>query len=160
MEKEHDIKVVRVIDEKYSRQCFEIVKQYPKKFKHYESALIANYIVCLMDGERVLGFVSLVDDKAFSGDLYILQVAVDRSEQGKGYGRVLLEYVKKHSKGFKRVVSDIRKDNSPSINLHKKVGMKILGVCDYANSFTFGVMVDSIIKNDYISYTEENKELT
>ncbi|KZX10240.1 GNAT family N-acetyltransferase [Methanobrevibacter filiformis] len=69
----------------------------------------------------------LVLAKFNSDDLYLAELAIDSENQGKGYGKVLLNETVKIAKkrGFKRVVLDVELNNSVAIDIYKKFGFKI-----------------------------------
>lgn len=58
------------------------------------------------------------------GSLYLILIGLVPEWQGKGLGRVGMEWLKAHalSRGFSRVVSNLRTDNTPSMKLHLRSG--------------------------------------
>lgn len=153
-----EIKVIKIWDKKYFDGCLQIARSYAKELSHYEGILMSHYVVCAIKEEKVLGYISLVDDNKFSGDLYMLQVAVDKEERGKGIANVLLDYVLHHSKGFTRVACDIKWNNEKSIKVHEKAGFTRKGNCESGRSYRYVVMTENIKDNDYIEYTDEKEK--
>lgn len=151
------IKVVKPTDIKYVNQCIEIAKQYPKEIGHHESAIMSDYLICADKKGRVLGFVALIEDDILLNEFYVIQVAVAKSKTRQGIASALLEYVKKHSKGYTRITSDVKKDNISSINLHKKVGFETLRYCSDAKNLQMVIYVDKIANKEYINYTDESE---
>ena len=156
--KDFEIIVASANDTQSVKQCLNILDAQVYSCKNKQNLLISNYIVCAKRNNEILGFIGVDDDKDFSGDLYISQVAVKSSEKGKGIEDNLLKFVKHHSKGFMRVTCDIKRDNHNFINLYIKNGFQKIGNCDSLKSYRFAIKVDKIENNEYIQYTEDEKQ--
>lgn len=154
---DYEIKVVKSTDTKYVNQCIEIAKQYPKEIGHHESVIMSDYLICADKKGRVIGFIALIGNDILLNEFYVTQVAVAKSKTRQGIASALLKYVKKHSKGYTRITSDVKKDNIISINLHKKVGFETLSYCSDTKSFKMVIYVDKIADKEFIDYTDESE---
>ena len=78
----------------------------------------------LLDGDEMVGVGRLVADPDFQQAEFALTVASDR--QGRGYGELLLRHVLHYgkSRGIKRVVGHVLRENSRMLDLAKQVGFR------------------------------------
>lgn len=113
------------------------------------------YVVCALKDDEVLGYVGLVENFATDDDLYVMQIAVKKSEAGKGIGSQLLEYVKQHSKGYRFISSHVDKSNAISNKLHIKEGFEII---DTGSRNLYIFPTNRIAERDTLSYTDETLE--
>jgi ribosomal protein S18 acetylase RimI-like enzyme len=64
--------------------------------------------------------------KSNEDDVYLAELAIDKKEQGKGYGKMLLnktiEIAKKE--GFRRVILDVELSNTKALKIYEHVGFK------------------------------------
>ena len=77
--------------------------------------------------EKVVGYISLREDKNNMGDIGFL--AVLREYQRKGIGAKLLEYVEAHARKnrYKELALVVRDTNQQAINLYHKHNFAIIG---------------------------------
>ena len=78
----------------------------------------------LLDGETLLGVGRLAADPGFEQAEFALVVASDR--QRRGYGELLLRHVLAYARtrGIKRVVGQVLRENSKMLDLAKRLGFK------------------------------------
>ena len=78
----------------------------------------------LLDGDEMVGVGRLVADPDFQQAEFALTVASDR--QGRGYGELLLRHVLHYgkSRGIKRVVGHVLRENRKMLDLAKQVGFR------------------------------------
>lgn len=119
----------------------------------------ADYLVCIKIKHKIVGYAALKEN-FLSGllnkkDLYIYQIAIRKKFQGKGFGTKLLNFVIKHSKGYEVVTSNVNPENTASIKLHEKIGMKNYGTCDFG--ITFIKPVDNIENNSSLDEFLEDR---
>lgn len=102
--------------------------EYPWSRALFESCLqpdYSNYV--LRQGQQVLGyyFAQQVLDEV---TLFTITVAAD--QQGKGYGRSLLQHMIQQAKsaGCRQVWLEVRASNQPAINLYHSAGFQPAGV--------------------------------
>ncbi len=78
----------------------------------------------LLDGSRLLGVGRLVADPGFEQAEFALTVASD--VQGRGYGALLLHHVLRYgkSRGMKRVVGHVLRENEKMLGLAKHLGFR------------------------------------
>jgi len=69
-----------------------------------------------LEGERIVGFVSMVDD-------LLAAIFVDPQEQGKGIGKKLLGVVKESRKTIRL---NVYKDNLKTVDFYKNQGFQII----------------------------------
>lgn len=78
----------------------------------------------LLDGRELIGIGRLVADPGFEQAEFALTVASDR--QGKGYGALLLHHVLRYgkSRGMKRVIGHVLRENDKMLGLAKHLGFR------------------------------------
>lgn len=78
----------------------------------------------LLDGKDMIGVGRLVADPDFQQAEFALTVASDR--QGRGYGELLLKHVLLYgrSRGVKRVVGHVLRENRRMLDLAKQLGFR------------------------------------
>ncbi|MGQ0585524.1 MAG: bifunctional acetate--CoA ligase family protein/GNAT family N-acetyltransferase [Reyranella sp.] len=78
----------------------------------------------LLDGDTLLGVGRLAADPGFEQAEFALIVATDR--QGRGYGKLLLTHVLHYAKsrGIKRVIGHVLRENSKMLDLVKHLGFR------------------------------------
>ena len=78
----------------------------------------------LLDGKELLGVGRLAADPDFEEAEFALIVSSDR--QGHGYGTLLLEHVMRYAKtrGIKRVIGNVLRENHRMLELTKRLGFK------------------------------------
>ena len=78
----------------------------------------------LLDGKELLGVGRLAADPGFEQAEFALVVASDR--QGRGYGALLLNHVLRYgkSRGVKRVIGHVLRENSKMLGLAKHLGFR------------------------------------
>ena len=73
--------------------------------------------------DKIIGYVSI----RINGNMSeILNLVIDKNNQNKGYGKILMNYVfdKTRSKGIKSVVLDVRTKNTRAIHFYESLGFK------------------------------------
>lgn len=147
---ELDIKVIRNDDRKYVLQCLEIFRENHVNnggmLKNMLAVLMSDYIVCALKDDKVVGYLVLVEDHVKENDVFFEQLAVKKSEQHKGIGTTLVEYVKNHSLNYSYITSNVRGDNDASNNLHLKMGFEQArrGVYDYVYTLSTDKLQDRL----------------
>ena len=78
----------------------------------------------LMDGETLVGVGRLAADPGFEQAEFALVVASDR--QGRGYGTLLLTHVLHYAKsrGVKRAIGHVLRENGKMLDLVKRLGFR------------------------------------
>ena len=156
----YEIKVVHYKDLKYSKQCYKILKKYPHRFENCEKSLYVDYIVCETENDKVLAFATVKKRGPNQCDLSVEEVVVDTDEKGKFHEIRLMKYIKRHSKGAKRVCMIVKKDDQQTIQILKNVSMKIIEVCDEKKYFKFAIDSEKVANNERIRYNVEEKDLS
>ena len=88
----------------------------------------ADYLIFIKDSHNdVVAFASLNKSFILKKDIYVMQVAVEKNHQRLGLGTKLYKYLIRHSKGYKYITSNVKKNNVASNCLHRKLGFKIIG---------------------------------
>lgn len=84
---------------------------------------LKNKVKMVKDHDRQIGFLHLKKDE---DKLYIDTFAIKKEEQGKGYGKRVLNdmLTRAKVKEFKKVSLDVMDDNKRAINLYKKLGFE------------------------------------
>lgn len=85
----------------------------------------SDYVLYCTYNNRVIGFLALKEDFLLKNDIYLMQIAVKKQFQNMGIGTALIKYIKSHSKQYKYITSNVRKDNVASQKLHEKNNFKI-----------------------------------
>lgn len=97
------------------------------------------------DSGKLLGFASYGTFRAFPAYKYTVEhsVYVEKDSRGVGLGRKLLEAViaRAETQGMHVLVGAIDLDNTPSIELHKRLGFEHSGTIRQA-AFKFGRWLD------------------
>jgi acetyltransferase len=78
----------------------------------------------LLDGKELLGVGRLAADPDFEQAEFALTVASDK--QGRGYGSLLLHHVLRYgrSRGVKRVIGYVLRENRKMLDLAKQLGFQ------------------------------------
>ena len=87
----------------------------------------ARHYVVLVDQTQVVGYAGLCD---YPDEAFVQTMAVARSHQGRGLGRVLLEdlLAEASRRGQRRVLLEVRADNEPAQGLYAAAGFVKEGV--------------------------------
>ena len=103
----YQIKVVDTKHEKYFNQCKELAKENHVDnggtVKDANLVDFANYIVCAVQDEKVVGFVALKPKVYGKYDVHIMQIVVKRELSDENLQNELFEYVLHHSMNFETV---------------------------------------------------------
>lgn len=152
------MKIVKTSNEKIIAKLNEPVqnlhhKLYPKKFKAFNYKEVCEYFGKIIDKDNQKFYVCydkndpvgyiwfseiIKSQTAFSNHshyLYIQQVSVNESHQGKGIGKELFDIVLKyaHKKSIKRVGLDYWIKNTTAKKIYKKIGFKLEKEITYIN---------------------------
>ena len=156
---DYQIKVISPSNMQYLHQCLEIAEEnleenggtlmFPSIICHCQ------YIICAVKEDNVIGYIGLVKNFAIKNDLYVMQIAVRKNEMGKGVGTSLMKYLLQHSKGNKYITSNVKANNTRSNKLHSKMGFERF---DSYSGYLYLKETDKIANNEYLFYTEEEKE--
>ncbi len=94
----------------------------------------ASFLYEVSDRQRSYAIVAILDGKVIgyavgwfvSEELHVGNIAVTRSEQGKGYGKALLENLLAEAdrRGVRIVTLEVRISNARAINLYRRYGFK------------------------------------
>ena len=87
----------------------------------------SNYILYCTVNDKLVGYIYLTKDVIVNNDIYIMQIAINKAMQGLGIGSIMVDYLKRHSRQFSCITSNVRPDNKKSYIFHKKNGFKIVG---------------------------------
>lgn len=79
--------------------------------------------------DNVVGYILLCNNYMNKNDVYITQIAVKKSMQGKGLASKMYEFLKKNSKPYSFITAHVRSDNAASLALHKSQGFENVGNC-------------------------------
>lgn len=89
------------------------------------------------DDDRLVGFVMLYDptlaDKADDPDFFLWRLMIDKSHQGKGYGRAAVETLVEHVRtrpGARRLLVSHVKGADPLGRFYRSLGFRYTGVED------------------------------
>lgn len=80
----------------------------------------SDYVLYCTYDNKVIGFIALTENFLINNDIYLMQIAVKKQFQKMGIGTALIKYLKSHSKQYKYITSNVRKDNIASQKLHEK----------------------------------------
>jgi len=101
-------------------------KSFRKELENSSSLSYAAHLP-LNGGSKVVGYVCnwLIED-----EFHILNLAVHPQHRRKGIGRTLLEYSlhRADQRDAEKAFLEVRRSNSPAIELYKKLGFRIIGV--------------------------------
>lgn len=76
-------------------------------------------VYVLENDGRVIGYVNTRD---IGGDVDLMSICVDPAEQGKGYGKLLMERVMANP--YKTMMLEVRESNARAIALYEKYGFQ------------------------------------
>lgn len=79
-------------------------------------------ICYLVLNENIIGYVAIKYGYRLKDDAYIMQVAIKKEYQQKGYGTKLYNHIKENIKGVNFLTCDIKEKNTNSIKFHLKNG--------------------------------------
>jgi diamine N-acetyltransferase len=89
------------------------------------------------DDDRLVGFVMLYDptlaEKADDPDFFLWRLMIDKSHQGKGYGRAAVETLVEHVRtrpGARRLLVSHVKGADPLSRFYRSLGFRYTGVED------------------------------
>src|SRR5574341_171716 len=122
---------VRHLDEVFEIEALSFSVPWSKKAfkKELENPVSFSYVVHLplTDGGKVVGYACnwLTQD-----EFHILNLAVHPHYRRKGMGRRLLEYYMRRAeeRGAAKAFLEVRRSNSPAIELYKALGFYIVSV--------------------------------
>ena len=107
-----------------------------------------NPILVAILNENIIGFASLskYSDKSAYSDTAELSLYIKEENQGKGYGKILMDSIIKEGEkvGIHLVISRITQGNEKSVYLHKLAGFEHVGIYKEAGK-KFGKLLDVYI---------------
>lgn len=110
----------KIIDDKESFK--EVVKNYLHYPNNY-NFILENELGCKV------GYIKCQNKKDRNRNrLYLSSLIIKGSEQGKGYGKLLIDYVIDYAQenGFKEVTLDVVATNSRAIKFYEKHGFQVM----------------------------------
>lgn len=156
---EIEIKVVANDSRKYVLQCLEIFRENHVDnggmLKNMLAVLMSDYILLAVKDEKVLGYLVLVENHVKDNDIFFGQLAVKKSEQHKGIGTALVDYAIKHSLNYDYITSNVRRDNTPSNNLHLKMGFEQFE--RETKDYYYQLSTEKIKDREKLQFTEESE---
>ena len=152
-----DIKVVSALNTKYISQCEDIAEKHHKDnggtLSFVSLVRLADYVICAVKNNKVVGYAGVAEDYLAKGDMFILQIAVAPNYIMEGIASSLMEYIKVHSKGRKVIVSGVEEDNYATRHLYDKMGFSIQELS--GNELTYTISTRQIENNNNLACTEE-----
>lgn len=104
---------------KIEKQCFN--KESKNDFLNCISrSEVYSYFVCEVENQ-IVGYYGIMH---ISEDGELLTIAVKKQEQGKGYGKVMMEsaILQSSLKNSTKLFLEVNEHNTPAISLYKKMG--------------------------------------
>jgi len=95
--------------------------------KEWDNALKQKPIFILEDQNEIKGFIGLQFGEGMQSHIaFIRTFAVKPNEQGKGYGRKLIEFIMKKAEtdGAEKLQIEVEADNERAIPFYKKLGFE------------------------------------
>ncbi|MGN0918204.1 MAG: ribosomal protein S18-alanine N-acetyltransferase [Oxalobacter sp.] len=98
-------------------------------YRNFESSIATeNQGIVLRNSEGILiGYFIALD---IVDEMELLKIAVGKTFQGKGYGRILMDKVLELARllEMESVFLEVRESNAPAIGLYKATGFKTVGI--------------------------------
>ena len=114
-----------------------------------------NYAIVLLDGDKLIGGISLMDDNTIDRTASLGIFIGDEEYRSKGYGaeaiRLLLAYGFK-TLNFHNIMLTVNSDNSRALACYKKVGFRDIGRrrdAVYKNGQTVDMIYMDILEDEY-----------
>jgi ribosomal-protein-alanine N-acetyltransferase len=82
----------------------------------YTTFIISNEGMCV-------GYFMIKKSEVLQGGITLVKMATNKSIQNKGYGGIMLSYLKRM---YSKIDLDVRVNNTSAINLYKRNGFKII----------------------------------
>ena len=123
-----DIFVMTAVDLPEVMEVENRVYPYPWSEGIFKDCLRSGYHGFLLkQADELLGY-SMISIAV--GECHILNICVDKGQQGNGYGRYLLEFLLEEAKEqqAKSVFLEVRTSNKAAINLYESMGFNELGM--------------------------------
>lgn len=157
--KNFEIIVVSTDDREYIHQCIEIAKENNVvkggTLHHFDLVELSKYVVCVVDGEKVLGYAGAMENVSLPNSLHINTLAVSKELFRKGIGSAILNYIIHHSLGYDAVTSNARYYNTGSIKLHQKMGFKQEEGKN--ENYNYTILTKDVTENQILCYSELDK---
>ena len=109
-----------------ARKCEQIAKenliQNGGELHFSKTVYECDEIYYLTINETIIGYAAIKYGYRLKDDAYVMQIAIKKQYQAKGYGTAIYNYLKKEIKHCKYITCDIKNENIKSINFHLKNG--------------------------------------
>lgn len=119
-----------------------------RDLSHQNSANSSKYQFALWADEQLVGYVY---SQNIVGEVTLLTIAVDPSQQGKGYGRALIEHLIEHSEqeNAESIWLEVRESNRGAYHLYESLGFNEIDrrVNYYPSTKSISGKEDAIIMN-------------
>ena len=119
-----------------------------RDLSHQNSPNSSKYQFALWADEQLVGYVY---SQNIVGEVTLLTIAVDPRQQGKGYGRVLIEHLIEHSKqdNAETIWLEVRESNRGAYHLYESLGFNEIDrrVNYYPSAKSISGKEDAIIMN-------------
>lgn len=102
---------------------------FPWSLKHFEDCITAGHLAWVMcdDKEQIVSFVVL---QKVVDELHLLNICVQRQQQGQGLGTTMLNHVIQQAKqlGSVLIVLEVRRSNNKAQSLYSQAGFNEMAV--------------------------------
>ncbi|MGI9308641.1 MAG: ribosomal protein S18-alanine N-acetyltransferase [Gammaproteobacteria bacterium] len=102
--------------------------KYPWSIGIFRDCLLADYVSVVLERNSVVLGYGIMSVAAAEG--HLLNLCVDVNFRRRGYGRHLLDYLRKHAleSGVERLFLEVRASNQAALDLYENAGFCQLGV--------------------------------
>lgn len=153
----YEIIVVSNDDREYIHQCLQIIKKNEKNtkldmFGQIDVLEMSKYIICAVENNRVIGFVSLMENILQPKDIFISQIAILTEYQNNNISERLINYLKQHSLEYDKITTNIPQNQYKTIRFYQKLGFeKTESIFD---GYKLEIDTKEIVNNNAIYYTD------
>ena len=110
-------KIVYGDNQFYLEQCFNLIKEnYNASQGDLLRVKACKYLLCALEKNQVIGFISLREEAFRSAPLFITELAVKNQYDFEEIAFLLLDYLKNHCKNYNTIIA---KDYTPTKKLEK-----------------------------------------
>lgn len=128
-----EVKVIKKFDKKVFSDVSELLfdwwkKKHTLKISDFKNVLKRDYLICVFDGNKVVGITTLVPVQKLSNFRGSIEhVIVNKNYRGQGLGKLLMKHALKLSKKLKMQSVSLTCDpkNVAASALYKKMGFKL-----------------------------------